>query len=215
MNKSPKQAGSRIRRLLFTLLLLTLCAMCRADPAADRSWTLARKLYADMKARRIGDILTVIIDENAQSAKDAKSSSSKASAISGEISVGHPTVDARSTAWTNAGLPAWKLNASRSFDGAGSTANNDKFVTTMSVTVRDVLPNGNLLVEGSRSVVIRDDVVNLLLSGVVRTHDITRENTIFSTQIADAVIRYESTGTVAKSQDRGLVTKLVDWVNPF
>jgi flagellar L-ring protein precursor FlgH len=205
----------RFRPAVVLASLLALCAAGRAEPGSDRHWALARRLYGDTKAKHIGDILTVIIDEKAQSAKDAKGSSSKNTAIGGDMSMGHPVIDARATVWTNAAIPAWKLNAVRSFDGAGSTENNDKFVTTMSVTVRDVLPNGNLLVEGSRSVVIRDDTVNLVLSGAVRPHDITAENTISSAQIADAVIRYQSTGGVARNQDRGAVTKILDWINPF
>lgn len=196
-------------------LFLLSGTLYSAEPGLDKNWTLARRLYADPRARHVGDILTVIIEEKSEAAKDAKSSSGKKSAIAGEISVGHPQIDMRPTAWTNVAMPSWKLDTSHSFEGSGSSANKDKFTTTMSVTVRDVLPNGNLLVEGSRSVNIRGDVVNMILSGTVRSQDIDRSNIVRSSQIADAAVRYETSGTLARNTEKGLVTKMLDWINPF
>jgi flagellar L-ring protein precursor FlgH len=187
-----------------------------AEPANGKAWTMAARLCADQKACRVGDILTVLIVEQMEASKDAKSTSGKVNSMSGSASVQHPQVDGKSNgSWTSAALPGWQLDTSQSFEGGGTAANKDTFLATMSVTVRDLLPNGNMLIEGTRSVVIRDDRVNVILSGIIRPQDVSGENTILSSKIADAAIRYESTGTLARNQEKGFLLRALEWINPF
>lgn len=201
----------------ITIATLALCGAgyAGAEPANSKAWTMASRLYADQKACRVGDILTVLIEESMEASKDAKSTSSKANSMSGSGSLTSPKVDGKSGSWGTASLPGWQLDTSQSFEGGGTSANKDSFLATMSVTVRDVLPNGNMLIEGTRAVVIRDDRVNVILSGMIRPQDVSGDNTILSTRIADASIRYEASGTLARNQEKGFLLRALEWINPF
>jgi flagellar L-ring protein precursor FlgH len=186
----------------------------RADDKKD-DWKMAKKLYKDTKAKEVGDLITVLITEETLASKDAKSSSSKSTSAGGTASFAHPKIDNRETTWTNATLPAYSLEASRKFQGDGSIENSEKFTASITVRVIDVMPNGNLLIEGSRKLVLQKETMTVHIAGTVRPTDITRRNTINSSDIADASIKYASKGPLAKNQERGLVTRLSDWINPF
>jgi len=210
-------AITRNRFSALVILLAGITALLRPVTAADdeKEWTLATTLYADKKAAKVGDVLTVIIEEEAEAAKDAKSSSSKSSSLGGSASFVHPNIDSKSTPWTNAVLPAYTLDTTRSFDGSGSLANSETLKSKITVCVTDVLPNGNLIVEGKRSVIIQDESMQVILTGTVRPRDVTRDNTVSSTLIADTSIKYKSSGPMVKSQKLGLFMRLWNWVNPF
>jgi flagellar L-ring protein FlgH len=81
--------------------------------------------------------------------------------------------------------------------------------------VTEVLPNGNLLVEGRRTLDVQEERVDVILTGTVRPEDIARDNTLPSTRVADAAIQYRSAGMLARAQNKGLLTRLWDWINPF
>jgi flagellar L-ring protein FlgH len=204
---------NNVLKISMLAALLAATSLCRAGD--DDSWKMANALYKDTKARNIGDILTVHITEETLASKDAKSSSSKNSSLSGSASFGHPIVDGRETAWTNASLPAYSLEANRSFQGDGSIENSEKFTASVTVRIIDILPNKNLLIEGQRSLVIQEETMKVHVSGTVRPADISRNNTINSSAIADASIKYESEGPLVKNQKRGLFTRFLNWINPF
>lgn len=186
-----------------------------ADEGDKDNWTMATKIYGDKRARRVGDLVTVLIDEANEATKEAKNKSDNSSKFSGSVSFGHPTVDANPTAWTNAAVPKWSLDTTRTFEGGGSLANKDTFTSKLTARVTEVLPNGNLLIEGKRTVILQDDVVDVILTGIIRTADIAKDNTVMSSAIADATIRYGSGGPIAKNQQRGILTRVWEWVNPF
>jgi flagellar L-ring protein precursor FlgH len=177
---------------------------------------MATDLYGDKKAHRIGDILRVEIVEQTSSSKDAQKTTDKQNNITGSISINSPTVDGENRAsWGNVSVPSWKLNTTRAFTGKGAMENSDKLTGTISVRVMEVLPNGNLLVEGSRSVFVQNEEAKIILTGMVRPEDISRDNAVKSTAVADATIRYVSSGSIARNQRKGLLTSLWDWVNIF
>ncbi len=199
----------------FILLLAAILAANTAMASEPKTWTFARSLYSDPKARRIGDLLTVLIEEEASVSMGAKNSSKNASSASGSISFGHPKVDDQPTAWTNISLPAWSLETERSFNGDGSRESSDKFTSRITVQVIDIMPNGNLLIEGSRSVNIHEESAKVILTGTVRPSDISRANVVKSSCIADTTIRYESYGPLVKNVKRGMLSSLLNWINPF
>ena len=85
----------------------------------------------------------------------------------------------------------------------------------MSCFVKQVFPNGTMLIEGERKVTINREDSTLFISGVVRSKDVTPDNTIPSTMIANAQIQLRGKGELWNNQRRGFLTKVVDWVNPF
>lgn len=193
------------------LAFLLLGAVC----TAGEEDALAKKLTSDTKARRVGDLLTVLIEEQAVANKDAKNSLSKKTSLSASASFAHPQIDSRPTAWTNAVLPKNSFDGERSFEGGSSMENKDKFTASMTVRVTDVAPNGNLIVQGRRSIELQDEKMDVTLTGTVRPADIARNNTVKSSSIADAVIRYTSKGEVSKSQKPGIIARVINWINPF
>jgi flagellar L-ring protein precursor FlgH len=195
-------------------LALTLLAgeMIRAE---EPSWAMASRLYSDRKARRVGDLLTVQIVEEASATKDAQQSMDKSYSFDGSASVGHPRIDNRPNAWTNFTVPSWGVDAQRSYSGKGSLANKDIVSGSITVKVIEVLPNGNLMIEGKRLLVVQEGTMEMILTGTVRVEDIGKDNVVKSTAVADAAIRYESTGSVASAQKKGLLASLIDWINPF
>ncbi len=198
--------------LIGTLALVAVTGLQAVD---DPSWLMASRLYGDRKARRVGDLLTVLIIEESQASRDAQQGTEKSFSFGGSASFAHPKLDDRGTAWTNATIPTWAVEAKRDYEGKGSMENKDKLSGAIACRVMEVLPNGNLLIEGKRSVYVRKETVTFILTGTVRVEDIEKDNTVKSTDVADATIRYETTGSIADSQKKGLVPVMLDWINPF
>jgi flagellar L-ring protein precursor FlgH len=178
-------------------------------------WGMAENFYGHKKARSVGDLLTVRILENSSVEKDAERTAQKSYNLSGSGNFGRPVIDNRETAWTNFTLPSFGVTASRNFKGSGGIEDNDKFESYITVRVMDVLPNGDLLIEGRRTLTLKEDTVQMILTGAVRVRDINNENVVESTKVADAVIQYYSKGSLDKSAKKGIIPRLVDWVNPF
>lgn len=195
--------------------LMALLMSCGAMAGDEPKWRLATRLTADHKARNVGDLLTVAIVEELSAKRDAKQATDKSFDMGGSASVFHPRIDTRPEAWTNATVPAYSATANRKFSGSGSMENKDAVTGHITVRVTDVLPNGNLIVEGRRTMAVQGDSVTMILTGTVRVEDISADNVVQSTAVADAMIRYESTGTIADTQKKGMLTRLVDWINPF
>ncbi len=199
----------------LTLLASLLAITSQGADDGKKEWTLVKKLYTDKKAAKVGDLLTVIIVEEAALTKDAKNTTAKTSTMGGSAAIGHPRVDNRDVAWTNATLPSFTLDANSTFSGGGTMANKDSFSASITVRVMDIAPNGNLMIEGKRSVLLQDELMEVTLTGTVRQSDVARDNTIKSTSIADATIKYNSNGPITQNQKRGLVGRAWDRINPF
>jgi flagellar L-ring protein precursor FlgH len=176
-------------------------------PADDRSF-----FYKDRKALRIGDSLTIRIVETAQASNGADTNASRQSSINATINalLGLQGALARSNL-TN----LVDANAENEFAGSGLTSRQGSLTASMTAIVKDVLPNGNLVVQGSRTVLVNHEEQFMTLTGIVRPEDIGRDNLILSTQVADARIAFGGTGIVADKQRTGWGTWVADWLFPF
>lgn len=162
-------------------------------------------------AQRKGDILTIVVTENAA----ASLSSTTAASKTDTNTVGATTLPL--TNWLNIGLLGAALgggssSGSSSNSGTGSIVNNQSVTATITVVVKDVLPNGNLLVEGQRWVTVHNESQNLLITGLVRRDDIAADNSIPSSKVANAEIKVTGKGLIADRQRRGLITRVLDWL---
>ncbi len=171
-------------------------------------------LAEDFKARRKGDIVTVVIAEQASATKEATTGTKRETGISAGIPyfMGVETT----------GLANWMnlsnlINASTSskYDGSGTTTRKDVLNATVSARVVDVLPNGNLRIEGQRSVKVNNEDQVMLLEGTIRPRDISHDNMISSAMIADARITYSGNGIITDRQQPGWLMNLVDKIWPF
>lgn len=184
-----------------------------AAPAEGSLWRPGSRLgdlYSDLRARHVGDVVTVKIVENAEALKSASTKTSRDSSLSASMSsfFGAPL-----------NIGGFKPEASGSlkndFEGSGTTQRKDTLVATMTAKVVDVMPNGLLRVEGYREVLINNERQYIILRGVIRPEDISSDNMVLSSSIADAQIAYAGQGVVSDKQKPGWVGRLLDHIWPF
>lgn len=156
-------------------------------------------LFSDVKARRVGDVITVILKEKTQASKSATTSTSKDSTLD----LPSPTLLGRTFKLGPYPLFNNSLDSANSFDGKGDSSQSNSLTGDIAVTVAAVYPNGNLLVRGEKVLTLNQGSEVIRISGLVRAVDVTPENTVLSTQIADAQITYSGTGAVAEANQAG------------
>ena len=166
-------------------------------------------LFEDRRARNVGDTLTIVIAEKTDASKKSNTNTGRSSNNTFAV-----TALKHLPGKTFLGS---ELNATSdfSFDGKGESASNNEFIGTITVTVSEVLPNGNLLVSGEKQVGINQGSEFIRLSGVVNPIHLTATNTVQSTLVADARIEYRGTGAVAENQQTGWLTRFFLNVLPF
>jgi flagellar L-ring protein precursor FlgH len=172
-------------------------------------------MFADKRATRVGDVLTIVIQEDNSASKDNSTATSKKSSIDAAIQAFLYSPDASKLLTKNGALPSMKMNGNQDFAGSGKISNSEKVAARIAVRVVDVLPNRNLVIEGTRNISFSGESQDAVLRGVVRQEDIAANNTVFSYNIADATIRYISKGTVSDNQRKGWFTKVWEKVTPF
>ena len=216
------------------LLLPLLCSACSHESAEVKSpgfdeqipkptmnyasgslWQASSSgLAEDVKARGRGDIVTVVISEQASASKQASTGTSRASSLS----AGMPNL----LGLEKTPVKGWMdlanlLNASfaSKFDGSGSTSRAETLQATISTKVVEALPNGNLMIEGRRNVKVNNEDQIIVLTGTVRSRDVNADNTISSSLIADARINYSGKGIISDRQKPGWLMNVLDAVWPF
>jgi flagellar L-ring protein precursor FlgH len=168
-----------------------------------------RPLFEDRKPRYVGDILTVQINEKLNASQTANSNTERKA----EFDVGFPGVGGV------LGKDIKPLSASASatntFDGKGGTMSSNLFTGTITVTVIEVLANGNLRVVGEKQIGIRRNSEVLKFSGVINPAQIQPGNLISSTQVADARLDYRGGGYIEESQIQGWFARFFNSYSPF
>jgi len=186
------------RALPSAVIALALCWPLGAQAAnlyRPGAWPA---LASDRLADRVGDSLTVIIDQTSAASNTAQLTSKKASQAGGQLTAG-TTFDKSAN-----------LNLSGGFDGSGQNGRSDRIAAEISVVVDALLANGDLHVAGSQTLKINGEHTTIRVSGRVRRADISSDNTISSTRLADAAIDYDGTGFVANSAKAGILSRLLN-----
>lgn len=165
-------------------------------------------LFEDIKAGRIGDILTVRLVEQTAASKNSATSTSKST----EATLANPTVLGRPI--TRGGVPLFdgSLGGDSSFDGSGSSSQSNSLVGDITVTVIDRYPNGNLLIRGEKWVTLNQGKEFIQLSGIIRPFDIGPDNAVLSSKVADAQITYSSKGVLASANTMGFISRFFNSV---
>ena len=179
----------------------------------------------DRRAKSVGDILTVSLNESLSASKSTTNTTSKTDTFGVTLPPlvfnQNPIVNAGTSilgagkgtdSLTNADVAA---GAAQSFAGAGTAAQTNTLTGSMTVTIIKVFPNGNLEIKGQKKLVLNDGSEFLRLSGIVRPEDIAANNTIASSNIADARITYTNAGVYADSTQPGWLSKIFRQVTPF
>lgn len=208
-------AARSASRLLFVWMVLTSFSIyCSGDSLWQDG--VSRPLVADKRGAAVGDIVTIIVQETTTTAKDNNTKTSKSSGVDASISSFlYPQTAGTGWLTKNGKMPAMKFDAKSDFNGGGAINNSEKIVARIAVRVIDVLPNHNLVLEGSRETAFSGEQQTAILRGTVRPEDIAANNTVFSYNIADASIKFVGKGAVSDTQRKGWFTKIWDKVTPF
>lgn len=169
----------------------------------------ARPLFEDRRARFVGDTLIINIQEKVQASKKSENKTTRSASVDVAVPtiVGLPFKGAQGTA-----LSAADTN---NFDGKGENTSSNDFTGTLTVTVIEVYPNGNLLVSGEKQIGLKEGEEFVRFSGVVNPNTITAANTVTSTQVADARIEYKANGFLDSAQVMGWLGRFFLTFMPF
>lgn len=193
-----------------------------ADPQARRTGSLWRQqvganyMFADDRARSVGDLLTIVVREDDSGSKEAATSTDNQATVFGnleqffglpqQIQAKNPTMDFTQLV---------KAQSAREWDGEGATARSGKLSARVTVEVKGISPNGNLYVQGKKIVSVNNEDQHVVLSGWVRPDDVTAQNEVESSRVADVRIDYYGVGPVGRQQKAGWGMVVMDWVWPF
>jgi len=160
-------------------------------------------LFADLRARDTGDILTIRLVESTNAENESSTSSSKGS----NLDTGFPIIAGRPVTAGGTEILNNQIEADRSFSGQSDSSQSNRIEGTITVTVVERLANGNLVVEGEKWIAINRGEELIRLSGIIRPVDIGPDNSIASTKVANARIDYRGLGTLADSNRPGWLTR--------
>lgn len=185
---------------IFLIIILLQLSVFSQDMRQNSFYSL----FSDQKANRIGDALTIIVVESSQASNNAETKTGRTSDL-GLSEKG---------AFGKTNLPGGSLGlgTNNSFDGNGSTKTSGLIRTKISATIDSVLTNGNLVIKGSRKLVINGEEQRISIKGIVRTSDINADNSILSYNISEAEIIFEGTGMINDSQKPGWLTRFFHWI---
>jgi len=212
----PQSTLRKVVLSTFVMMLLsvTLSQSAHAQTRYQSLWDKRdpRKafLFRDIKARNVGDFLTIAIVENTDVANSDSRGMSKQTDTSASGGFSYNGFGASGDATASLGA-----KSSRAFDGDTNFSSDRKFLDRFSVTVIDRLPNGNMVVSGSRDVMIEGDLRRLTLSGIVRGDDIRSDNSVLSTNVANLKTRYYGSGQESKFVNQGWLGKRLNKYWPF
>ena len=197
--------------------VLALGALASSASANGSLWPTnnasERGMIADRKASRAGDIITIVVNENAIAQSSQSKKSTRDASLNDSV---QQFLFANSKLGThNGGLPGIQLGGTSTYSGGGDVSNSQSLSARAAVLVTDVLPNGNLVIEGARIVTFSGETQYVVLHGLVRIDDVTRDNTVTSSNIADARVEFYSEGQLTEAQKRGWFSKLYERLRPF
>ena len=197
------------KHLVFFILLFSLSSSAFSGSLWQDK---GESLYSSMKNYKVGDIITVLIEETSKAAQSAGTNTYKdvnlnADLFSSWSKVGNSVGSKRDEVRNRVGI-----GGGDKYKGAGETSRRSHVYARVSVSVDKILPNGNLYVLGKHVVNVNDEVETITISGIIRQEDISVDNTILSAQIADAKISIKGEGPVAQKQSPGFLSKLFGWI---
>ncbi len=239
---------NRWSRQLFIILTLAVLVGCNTAPKRDMAYAPVKPLlpppaphgngaiyqsgyanawFENLRARRVGDMLTVKLVEKTNATKQSSTKVDKST----DVSVTGPSLLGTTTQFDLPGVVLPKLlplastknlnlsadlNSAHTFDGGGDSAQSNAFTGDITVTVHEVLANGYLVVRGEKRLGMSEGNEYIKLSGIVRPADIDSSNTVVSTRLADPTIVYVGDGPIASSNMMGWLAKFfISALMPF
>ncbi len=174
-------------------------------------------LYADLKARSIGDVVTITISEKSSASKSATTSTDRTTSMTAGIPhlfgiensnmiANNPNVDITNLV---------EANFANKFEGAGTTVRKEDLIASLTAQVVDVYPNGNLKIRGGKEVRVNNETQVIFMTGIIRPVDILANNTVDSKHVLNAKISYTGKGAISDKQKPGWLLRVLDNTWPF
>ncbi len=174
-------------------------------------------LYADHKARTVGDVVTITISEKASASKQASTSTDRSSSMTAGIPhlfglenskwiTEHPEIDLNNLV---------SANFDNKFSGTGTTVRKEDLIASLTAQVVDVYANGNLKIRGGKEVQVNNEVQVIYMTGIIRPADIMANNTVDSKHVLNAKISYTGKGAISDKQKPGWLVRALDNIWPF
>jgi len=168
-------------------------------------------MFEDRRPRNVGDTLTVLLQENVSASKSSSASANR----DGSAGMGLTALPGKLKDWLGNGKTDFEASGSNDFSGKGGAAARNTFTGTITVTVNQLLPNGNLQVVGEKQIAINQGTEFIRFSGVINPRTISGSNTVPSTQVADARIEYVGNGYINEAQNMGWLQRFFLNLSPF
>lgn len=176
----------------------------------------AKHFFKDSRAREVGDIITVVVSENSKAESSGTTDTTRTvtntSGITNLLNL-EGLLTSRGIAPGADSL--LDTESDRAFSGDGSTDREDKFTANIAAVVTQVLPNGYMVIQGQREVILNYEMQQMTIQGIIRPDDVTADNTIPSSKIAEARIAYVGKGTVDEAQTAPPGVRFIDKWLPF
>lgn len=223
MNTLHGRLAEHVGRTTVAALVVAVVAGCAAQPVPSRAPAYHARavpapaarsngaiyaegtglaLFNDVKARRVGDLLTIQLVESTSASKSAKTSAKK----SQDTELDPPVILGQAPSVNGAALTT-SLKGSRDFGGEGDSSQSNRLAGFITVTVVERLPNGNLVIEGEKHLTLNQGDETVRIAGIVRPTDISTGNVVPSYKVADAQISYNGRGFVAESNRMGWLAR--------
>ena len=191
------------------------------NPGSIFAASEADTLFEDSRARRVGDIVVVKLVENTKAQNKAETSSNKKSSndyqVANMFNRGHAGFSPFMPIGPqpSVGIPILDTNSASGINATGKTKRENYVTTSLATRVLRVLPGGLMEIEGAREIRVNEETEYMVVRGMIRSKDVSADNSVLSTQIADASIEYYGKGVLADKQKPGWFSRLMDNVWPF
>jgi flagellar L-ring protein precursor FlgH len=166
--------------------------------------------FRDVKARRVADIVTIDVRESTSAISEATTETAKESDFQASLTK-FAGLEKRVSEFPD----LFDLSSSSEFTGEGATTRRSVLNTSISARVVEVFPNGNLLLEGDRELLVNGERQIVTVRGVARPQDISSQNVVFSTRIAELEVEVQGEGIVSEAQKPGILFKILSGFWPF
>jgi len=195
----------------FIILILSIGSQL----SAVSLWNEAhpKHLFTDRVARNVGDLLTILVVETSEATRDSTTEIEKETSLVGSITSFLFPLASSKALTHNGSLPSWKWDNNFEFEGGGKMENKENFSAKITVRIIDVLPNGNMIFEGTKSIEYINEKLKIVINGIVSPINIDANNTVRSEFVSDFRIRYAGKGPVAQAQREGLLVQAWDFIN--
>jgi flagellar L-ring protein precursor FlgH len=197
--------------MMTALCALPVCAGSIYKEAARKK----TDFFSDFRAKKTGDIVTILIVENNSASESSTVDTEKEHDFNFVLNSIFGAGEKLFGKEDGTNLTSGNFSASNEFGGQSEVSSEGQVTATLAATVKEVMPNGNLLIEGRRAIMVNKEQKNIILTGMVRPRDITSLNTVRSTHIADASITFEGFGEVTDQSKPGLLSKLLNLIPLF